>query len=51
MKTRRYIVSVYGATSENDNDIADAIYDALESEAEDNDKSAIYYCSFMVNPY
>lgn len=51
MKARRYILSVYGAISENDNEIIDAIYDALQREAEDNDNSAIYYCSFMVNPY
>ncbi len=49
MKTRRFIVTVFGETGKSDREIEDAIFDALEVLAKYDDASALYDCAFMVS--
>lgn len=51
MKAKRYIVSVTNYAFDDDEAIATAIYDALESDSYDYFGNAIYGCSFNVRPY
>lgn len=49
MKTRRFVVSIVGSKSDDMGEIQNAIFDALENEAQDNCESPIYDCGIQVN--